>query len=114
MLNLNYCYRIYPDASQEKELLDWLEICRGVYNYALAVRVRVRVHFVTLREREALRSKALRSKGKSLGIDLGLEKFIATSQGELIARPKFFLELQSQRLGGCCVNLPLMLALGVF
>nr|WP_237747916.1 helix-turn-helix domain-containing protein [Spirulina subsalsa] len=32
MLNLNYCYRIYPDASQEKELLDWLEICRGVYN----------------------------------------------------------------------------------
>nr|WP_237747983.1 helix-turn-helix domain-containing protein [Spirulina subsalsa] len=38
MLNLNYCYRIYPDASQEKELLDWLEICRGVYNYALAER----------------------------------------------------------------------------
>ncbi|WP_017306185.1 RNA-guided endonuclease TnpB family protein [Spirulina subsalsa] len=80
MLNLNYCYRIYPDASQEQELLDWLEICRGVYNYALAVRVR----------------EALRSKGKSLGIDLGLEKFMATSQGELMARPKFFLELQSQ------------------
>ena len=38
MLNLNYCYRIYPDASQEKELLDWLEICRCVYNYALRER----------------------------------------------------------------------------
>ena len=38
VLNLNYCYRIYPDASQEKELLNWLEICRGVYNYALRER----------------------------------------------------------------------------
>ncbi|MCH2245127.1 MAG: helix-turn-helix domain-containing protein, partial [Crocosphaera sp.] len=38
MLNLNYAYRIYPDVSQEKELLDWLEICRGVYNYALRER----------------------------------------------------------------------------
>ncbi len=38
MLNLNYAYRIYPDATQEKELLEWLEICRGVYNYALAER----------------------------------------------------------------------------
>ncbi|CCQ59205.1 Transposase, IS200/IS605 family [Crocosphaera watsonii WH 0003] len=38
VLNLNYCYRIYPDASQEKELLDWLEICRCVYNYALRER----------------------------------------------------------------------------
>lgn len=32
---LNYCYRIYPDAEQEQKLLDWLEICRGTYNYAL-------------------------------------------------------------------------------
>ena len=38
VLNLNYCYRIYPNANQEKELLDWLEICRGVYNYALRER----------------------------------------------------------------------------
>ncbi|WP_048324148.1 RNA-guided endonuclease InsQ/TnpB family protein, partial [Crocosphaera watsonii] len=35
-------------------------------------------------------------QGKSLGIDLGLEKFIATSQQELIARPRFFVELQSK------------------
>ncbi|HEY9610263.1 transposase, partial [Allocoleopsis sp.] len=32
---LNYTYRIYPDAQQEAKLLDWLEICRGSYNYAL-------------------------------------------------------------------------------
>lgn len=32
---LNYCYRIYPDAGTEQKLLDWLEICRGAYNYAL-------------------------------------------------------------------------------
>ncbi|MEB3228194.1 MAG: transposase, partial [Synechocystis sp.] len=32
---MNYTYRIYPDAVQQPELLDWLEMCRGVYNYAL-------------------------------------------------------------------------------
>ncbi|XFA73126.1 transposase [Thermosynechococcaceae cyanobacterium Okahandja] len=35
MLTLNYTYRIYPSAAQQTELLDWLETCRGVYNYAL-------------------------------------------------------------------------------
>jgi putative transposase len=35
MLTLNYTYRIYPDAAQQAELLNWLETCRGVYNYAL-------------------------------------------------------------------------------
>ena len=35
-------------------------------------------------------------QGKYLGIDLGVSKFIATSQGELIARPKFFISLQSK------------------
>ncbi len=32
---LNYAYRIYPDARQKKLLLEWLEICRKSYNYAL-------------------------------------------------------------------------------
>lgn len=32
---MNYTYRIYPDAMQQAKLLDWLETCRGVYNYAL-------------------------------------------------------------------------------
>ncbi|MGK7935093.1 MAG: RNA-guided endonuclease InsQ/TnpB family protein [Xenococcaceae cyanobacterium] len=32
---LNYVYRIYPDARQEELLLEWLEICRKSYNYAL-------------------------------------------------------------------------------
>jgi transposase len=32
---VNYCYRIYPDASQEETMLHWLEISRKVYNYAL-------------------------------------------------------------------------------
>ncbi|MDJ0577617.1 MAG: transposase [Xenococcaceae cyanobacterium MO_234.B1] len=32
---LNYVYRIYPDARQEKLLLEWLETCRISYNYAL-------------------------------------------------------------------------------
>jgi putative transposase len=35
MLTLNYTYRIYSDAAQQTELLNWLETCRGVYNYAL-------------------------------------------------------------------------------
>ena len=34
-ITLNYCYRIYPDAAQEQTFLDWLEICRSTYNYAL-------------------------------------------------------------------------------
>ncbi|ARV59680.1 transposase [Nostocales cyanobacterium HT-58-2] len=32
---MNYTYRIYPDSHQQTELLEWLETCRGVYNYAL-------------------------------------------------------------------------------
>jgi putative transposase len=32
---MNYCYRIYPDASPEETMLHWLEISRKVYNYAL-------------------------------------------------------------------------------
>ena len=39
---------------------------------------------------------SIEAQGKSLGIDLGLEKFIATSQQELIVRPRFFVELQSK------------------
>ncbi len=35
MLTFNYRYRIYPDAIQTETLLEWLEICRGSYNYAL-------------------------------------------------------------------------------
>lgn len=35
MLTMNYTYRIYPDAAQKADLLEWLETCRGVYNYAL-------------------------------------------------------------------------------
>ena len=34
--------------------------------------------------------------GEPLGIDLGLEKFLAASNGQLIARPKFFVSLQSK------------------
>ena len=35
MLTLNYRYRIYPDASQQELLLEWMDICRTAYNYAL-------------------------------------------------------------------------------
>ncbi len=34
--------------------------------------------------------------GEPLGIDLGLEKFLAASNGKLIARPKFFVSLQGK------------------
>ena len=34
--------------------------------------------------------------GEPVGIDLGLLNFLATSTGELIARPKFFVELQGK------------------
>jgi putative transposase len=35
MLTLTYRYRIYPDAYSEQMLLEWMEICRRAYNYAL-------------------------------------------------------------------------------
>ena len=35
MLTLTHRYRIYPDAIQEQLILEWMEICRGAYNYAL-------------------------------------------------------------------------------
>ena len=34
--------------------------------------------------------------GEPLGIDLGLEKFLAASNGKLVSRPKFFVSLQSK------------------
>ena len=38
MLNLTFSYRIYPNALQETQMLDWMEQCRRVYNYALRER----------------------------------------------------------------------------
>jgi transposase len=35
MLTLNYRYRLYPDATQETTLSEWMETCRSAYNYAL-------------------------------------------------------------------------------
>ncbi|MEH1902789.1 MAG: transposase [Nostoc sp.] len=34
--------------------------------------------------------------GQAIGIDLGLKSFLATSQGEEIGRPQFFVDLQRQ------------------
>lgn len=35
MLTLTHRYRIYPDVTQEQILIEWMEICRGAFNYAL-------------------------------------------------------------------------------
>ncbi|NMG07056.1 RNA-guided endonuclease TnpB family protein [Brasilonema sp. UFV-L1] len=35
MITLTHRYRIYPDATQEQTLIEWMEICRGAYNFAL-------------------------------------------------------------------------------
>ena len=35
MLTLTYRYRIYPDSTQEQQLIEWMDICRNAYNYAL-------------------------------------------------------------------------------
>ena len=35
MLTLTYRYRIYPNATQEQQLIGWMDICRSAYNYAL-------------------------------------------------------------------------------
>ena len=34
--------------------------------------------------------------GYPIGIDLGLDKFLATSEGELVERPRFFVEWQRE------------------
>ncbi|MFB2974614.1 helix-turn-helix domain-containing protein [Microseira sp. BLCC-F43] len=38
MLTLTYRYRIYPCAPQELQMLESLETCRRVYNYAVRER----------------------------------------------------------------------------
>lgn len=38
MFTMNYQYRVYPNLEQETRMVSWLEICRGVYNYALRER----------------------------------------------------------------------------
>ena len=35
MLTLAYRYRIYPNTTQEQQLIEWMDICRSAYNYAL-------------------------------------------------------------------------------
>jgi putative transposase len=35
MQTLTYRYRIYPSTSQEQMFIEWMEICRNAYNYAL-------------------------------------------------------------------------------
>jgi len=35
MLTLTHRYRIYPNSAQEQQLIEWMEICRGAFNYAL-------------------------------------------------------------------------------
>jgi putative transposase len=35
MLTITHRYRIYPDTTQEQMFIEWMEICRGAYNYAL-------------------------------------------------------------------------------
>ncbi|WP_255348878.1 transposase [Lyngbya sp. PCC 8106] len=35
---MNYQYRVYPSKNQEVRMISWLEMCRGVYNYALRER----------------------------------------------------------------------------
>lgn len=35
---MNYQYRVYPNFEQETRMVSWLEMCRGVYNYALGER----------------------------------------------------------------------------
>ncbi len=35
MLTLTHRYRIYPDSLQEQRIIEWMEICRKAFNYAL-------------------------------------------------------------------------------
>jgi putative transposase len=35
MLTITHRYRIYPDTAQEQQFVEWMDICRRAYNYAL-------------------------------------------------------------------------------
>ncbi len=35
MITLTHRYQVYPDAVQEQMLIEWMEICRNAFNYAL-------------------------------------------------------------------------------
>jgi len=51
-------------------------------------------YFVMLSLQSDLQVPKPRPHGHPIGIDIGLDKFLATSEGELIDRPKFFNTLQ--------------------
>lgn len=78
---MNYRYRIYPDVTQEQRLLEWMDICRSAYNYPL---------------RQIKDWCDSRKCLIDIGVDVGLEKFLATSEGVLVKPPKFFKSLQSK------------------
>ncbi|NET59268.1 MAG: transposase, partial [Symploca sp. SIO2E6] len=54
-------------------------------------------YFVMLSMQLNVNIPEVQFKGHPLGIDLGLDKFLATSDGELVERPRFLNQLQSKR-----------------
>jgi putative transposase len=85
MLTLNYTYRIYPDAAQQTELLNWLETCRGLYNYAL------RELKDWIASRKCLVDRCSLEKEYIIPAD---EPFPSYSDGSFQERPKFFKSMQ--------------------
>ena len=101
-----YQYRIYPTIKQAKKLFAWLEILRNLYNQALAWRKTVysttgeSVSWVT--QADALpdlkQESAPFASLHSIGIDVGLESFLTTSDGDKIQNPRYF-RTSEQKLG---------------
>jgi transposase len=87
MLTLNYTYRIYPDAAQQTELLNWLETCRGLYNYAL------RELKDWIASRKCLVDRCSLKKEYIIPAD---DPFPSYSDGSFQERPKFFKSMQGK------------------
>jgi putative transposase len=87
MLTLNYTYRIYPAAAQQTELLNWLETCRGVYNYAL------RELKDWIASRKCLVDRCSLKKEYVIPAD---EPFPSYSDGSFQEHPKFFKAMQGK------------------
>ena len=72
-------YRLYPTKKQIDMLAEQLDGHRYLYNQALAQR-----------------KDAYEKTGKEVGIDVGLQSFIATSDGNQIENPRYFRKAERQ------------------
>jgi putative transposase len=94
---MNFCSSNKPTKGRHQ--LGWvkLKLSRPIPDGFLIKQARIvrkaSGYFVQLSLQLDVKVPDVQNHGHPLGIDIGLDQFLATSEGELVARPKFFKSL---------------------